>query len=89
MRFQYLSSYDKSFKKLTKHKQKRVSSAVINLLNFFATGQKPKGLGLKKLKKYYWEIRVGRNIRILFEFKEDLITFIFVGTHDDIKRWLK
>jgi len=48
-----------------------------------------KGLGLKNLKKNYWEIRKGLKLRILFRWHADLVEFILAGTHDDIEKFLK
>ncbi len=89
MRFEYLNSYDRSFKKLRSNTQKRIAKAISQFIDFILTGQKPEGLGLKKLHKDYWEIRVGLSIRILFELKSNLVTFILVGDHNQIKRFLR
>ena len=89
MRLDYLSSYDKSFKKLPKNRQLKAVQTIDILIDFFKTGRKPKGLGLKKLRNNYWEIRIDKGWRILFEFKSDLVTFIIAGDHDSIKKFLK
>ena len=89
MKFDYLSSYDRSFKKLSPDKQARTVQAIDALIDFFKTGKKPKGLGLKKLRSDHWEIRIDIDYRILFEFKSDLVTFIMVGDHNSIKKFLK
>ena len=86
---EYLASYDRSFRKLPHAAQTHTEKAIDRLLDYFLTGQRPHGLGLKRLYKRYWEIRVGLGIRVLFELGRDRLTFIFVGNHDDIRRWLK
>lgn len=48
-----------------------------------------KGLGLKRLKGDYWEIRKGLKVRILFRWEADLVEFVIAGDHNDIKRYLK
>jgi len=88
MKFEYLNSYDRSFKKLPDNTQKRIAKVISRFIDFILTGQRPEGLGLKKLYKDYWEIRVGLSIRILFELKDNLVTFILVGDHNQIKRFL-
>jgi hypothetical protein len=47
------------------------------------------GLGLKNLRKNYWEIRKGLKSRILFRRQDDLVEFILAGSHEDIKRFIK
>lgn len=85
----YLNSYDRSFKKLDRAIQEKTIFAIDNFLNFLKTLQKPKGLGLKKIYKNYWEIRIDIKNRIIFEFKEDTINFAFVGDHNALKSFLK
>jgi hypothetical protein len=48
-----------------------------------------RGLGLKNVRKNFWEIRKGLKLRILFRWRADHIDFILAGTHDDIKQFLK
>ena len=89
MKFDFLSSYVRTYKKLPRNKQLKVGQIVYVLIDFFKIGQKPKGLGLKKLKNNYWEIRVDLHYRIIFELEKDLILFVLVGNHDSIKNFLK
>lgn len=85
----YLKSYDRSFKRLDKGIQEKAIYAIDSLLNFLNTHQKPEGLGLKKVYKNYWEIRIDIKNRIIFELNEDIINIAFVGSHDNIRKFLK
>ena len=49
----------------------------------------PKGMGLKKLRGNFWEMRKGLKTRILFRREKDWTEFILAGDHNDIKRFLK
>lgn len=69
--------------------QERTISAIDSLLRFFKTRQKPLGLGLKKVYKNYWEIRLDIKNRIIFEFNADMVNFAFVGDHDGVRKFLK
>ena len=89
MRVEYLASYDRSFRKLPTSSQTRTVQAIDRLLDYFLTGQRPHGLGLKRLRRDYWEIRVGLSIRVLCELRGDRLTFIIVGDHGDIRQWLR
>ncbi|MEW6008880.1 MAG: hypothetical protein AB1629_04520 [Candidatus Omnitrophota bacterium] len=89
MRYISKTSFDNTFKKLSPEFKENVKQAIQALSIFFESGQKTPGLGLKHLRRDFWEIRTGLKIRILFKFSSDLIEFIIVGTHDDIKRYLK
>lgn len=48
-----------------------------------------KGIGLKRLKDNFWEIRKGLKARILFRWEGDLVEFILAGDHNEVKRYLK
>ena len=89
MTVEYLASYDRSFRKLPHATQLRTTEAIDRLLNYFVTGQRPHGLGLKRLHERYWEIRIELGIRAMFELSKDRLTFIIVGNHNDIRRWLR
>ena len=47
------------------------------------------GLGIRKLVKSYFEIRVGLELRLIFKVERNAITFTFAGTHDEIRKFLK
>lgn len=89
MTINYLTSYDRSFKKLERHLQEESICAIDSFLDFIKTRRKPEGLGLKKVYKNYWEIRLDIRNRIIFELKDDIINFAFVGDHNAVKRFLK
>lgn len=85
----YLTSYDRSFKGLDRATQEKTVLAVDKFLDFIKTRHKPEGLGLKKVFKDYWEIRLDIKNRIVFELKGNTINFTFVGDHNAIKKFLK
>jgi Txe/YoeB family toxin of Txe-Axe toxin-antitoxin module len=89
MTVNYLSSYDRSFKGLDGATQEKAISAIDSLLEFFKTGQKPVGLGLKKVYKNYWEIRLDIKDRIIFELDADMVNIAFVGNHNAVRKFLK
>ena len=89
MRYERKSSFDKTIKKLSTDRKEKVKKAIQGLVVFFETGQKTKGLGLKKLRDDLWGIRTDLKDRILFRFKGDLVEFVIVGVHSEIKRYLK
>jgi Txe/YoeB family toxin of Txe-Axe toxin-antitoxin module len=69
--------------------QEKTISALDSFLDFINTRQKPEGLGLKKVYRNYWEIRLDIKNRVIFELKGGTINFAFVGDHNAVKRFLK
>lgn len=54
-----------------------------------STHPMPQGLGLKRLRGNIWEFRAGIKDRIVIRWIDDLIEYGLVGTHDDIKNFLR
>ncbi|MBU1486775.1 hypothetical protein KKH56_01825 [bacterium] len=88
MRVDYLSSYDRSFRRLNRKEQEKTIEAIDLLVEAIKGSKKPKGLGLKKVRKDYWEIRIGISKRIIFRFEPQALIVTFVGDHEEIKRFL-
>ena len=89
MRFESLSSYERGLKKLDTEIKNKVKTAVDRYVDFLECGHRPKGLGLRRLSKHIWEIRVDLKIRVIFRLESDLVQWGLVGSHYDIKRFLK
>ena len=89
MRFEPLPSYIRSFKKLEPALKERVKDAIDKYVDFFEGGPRPEGLGIKRLSNHIWEIRVDLKIRVVFRLEKDLVQWGLVGSHDDIKRFIR
>ena len=90
MRIEFKPSFDRSIKALNSRDKDEIKNIIIELIDILSTdGPLREGLGLKRLQGPYWEIRKGLNARILFRWQKDLVEFVLVGDHDDIKRFLK
>ena len=89
MRFEPLPSYIRSFKRLEPANKDKVKDTIDKYVDFFDGGPRPEGLGLKRLSKDIWEIRVDLKIRVVFRLEKDLVQWGLVGNHDDIKRFLR
>jgi mRNA-degrading endonuclease RelE of RelBE toxin-antitoxin system len=86
IRVRFLKSFDDTLSALENPERKKAVEAVDKLLDYFSGGPKPLGLGLRKLKGSYWEIRAGLKIRVLFLLEKDLATFVLAGNHETIQR---
>lgn len=89
MRYVYKPSFLRTLRSLEHQQQLKTERAILALMDYFQSGQRTEGLGLKQLRKPYWEIRVGLDTRIMFLLEGDLVSFIIVGDHNDIRRYLK
>lgn len=66
MQYEPLPSFERSLKKLPEDIKERVKETILTLMDFFETGRKSHGLGLRKLGRNIWEIRVDIRIRVIF-----------------------
>ncbi|MBI3312134.1 MAG: hypothetical protein HYZ88_01230 [Candidatus Omnitrophica bacterium] len=89
MQYGRTSSFDRTLRKLSSSDRSAVEQSIARLVHAFDANQLPEGLGLKKLRKTTWEIRAGLAIRILFRLEGSFVVFVIVGTHDEIRRYLK
>lgn len=89
MRYYTSPSFERSLRELDFARKDRIKRAIELAVAFFETGKLPHGLGLKLLHGELWEIRAGLADRIVFRKEKNLVEFLLVGSHDEIKRFLK
>ncbi|MBF0511127.1 MAG: hypothetical protein HQL13_02240 [Candidatus Omnitrophica bacterium] len=90
MRFEFKPSFDRSIKQLSSVDKAEVKDAALRLIEVLLKDREIyEGLGLKRLKGSFWEVRQGLKARIIFHWDGDLVEFILAGNHNDVKRFLK
>ena len=90
MRYFRTAAFKRAYRRLDGTRQERATSTLLKLANTFETGQIAPGLGLKPLQHGVWEARSGIQDRILFRREpDDVLELLLVGTHDEVKRFLK
>ena len=94
MRFEYATRFQKSLRRLPLHDQRRVAETIEQIVVYCETRQAPQGLGLNKLFSReelgaVFEARLSLDSRLLFTVQRDIVTFVMVGDHDDIRLFIK
>jgi mRNA-degrading endonuclease RelE of RelBE toxin-antitoxin system len=90
MKFEFKPSFSRSIKQLSSMNRGQVKIAAGQLIDVLAQDKRlHHGLGLKRLRGDFWEVRQGLKVRILFRWSGDLVEFLLAGDHDDVKRFLK
>ncbi len=90
MRFEFKPSFDRSVKNFSREEKEEIKKVAIRAVDILSHNRIiHKGIGLKRLKSNFWEIRKGLRARILFRWKGDLVEFVLAGDHEDIKRYLR
>jgi mRNA-degrading endonuclease RelE of RelBE toxin-antitoxin system len=90
MRFEFKPSFDKSVKALHGKEKEDIKKIAMQAIDILSQDRLIyKGIGLKRLKGSFWEIRKGLKARILFKWEGDIVEFVLAGDHNDVKRYLK
>ena len=89
MRYLATARFDRSVARLDPARKARVTTSIDHLVAGFETGQLPLGLGVKQLRPGLWELRAGLSDRVVFSRTGDLVEFLIVGNHDEIRRFLR
>jgi len=90
VKYEFKPSFDRSIKALFPGQKSEIKGVCISFLNLLESrAPLPIGVGLKRLRDGFWEIRHGLRNRILFRWREDCIEFVLAGDHDSINDFLK
>ena len=90
MRFEFKPSFERSIKSFPPPEKSEIKEAAAQLIDILSRDRQiHQGLGLKRLRDDFWELRKGIKARILFRWQGDLVEFVLAGNHDDVKRFLK
>lgn len=90
MRFEFKPSFDRSLKSCQSAQADRLRATCLAFLDLLECQiPLPVGIGLKRLRGDFWEIRHGLHDRVLFRWRDDFVEFVLAGDHDSIKNFLK
>ena len=93
MGFLYKKRFLSSFNRLRTSEQVLVRETVQQIRGYYETRHSPYGLRIKKLHQSssgkVFEARPTIALRILWVEGESLISFVLLGTHDEVHRYLK
>ncbi len=81
--------FRKTIKKLSGEDQEKSVEAVELFFDFLMGKEVPRGLGYKKLAPDIFEFRVDIRLRIVGIVEEDQYYLYAVGSHDQVRRFLR
>ena len=92
MQFLYKERYLKRFDRFPRHEQLLILEADRQIRHYYATRQAPFGLRIKPLhasgSDRIFEARVSQAIRIVWAERGEMTSFVLVGLHDEVRRYL-
>ena len=93
MQFVYKERYLKRFDRFSADEQMLIMEADRQIRAYYTTRQAPHGLRIKQLyasgSGKIFEARASRDIRILWAIQGVAVSFVLVGLHDEVKRYLR
>ena len=90
MKFEFKPSFDRCVKSFSDLEKTEIKKLAIELVNMLSRDRAiSKGIGLKRLRGNFWEVRKGLKTRILFRWNGELVEFVLAGNHDDVRKFLK
>ena len=87
MKIETTRQYDRAFDRLPVSVQDEVLKAIPSLAAAF--GKPHAHLGLRKLGGRVYEFRVGLKLRIVFRHDADTLFLLLIGTHDEVRRFIR
>ena len=63
--------------------------ALLELAEAFGDPHVHSGIGIRKLTGNIFECRAGLTRRIVFQNVDDALVVVFLGNHDEVRRWLR
>ena len=84
-----LPSFERSVRRLAPQDKRKLALSLEAFNDFVCSGEFPHGLGFKKINHDKFEFRVDIRLRVLVKAEGESFYLVFVGSHDDIKRYLR
>jgi mRNA-degrading endonuclease YafQ of YafQ-DinJ toxin-antitoxin module len=69
--------------------RRKIGAALQHLEQEFGHPHAHRGLGIRRLTGNFFEIRVGLDIRLIFQNRAESLLFLKVGSHDEIQKFLR
>lgn len=89
MRFHYKKEFIKQFDAYSRQAQELILESDRQIKGYIRGQNAPYGLRIKNIGKNVFEARVNKQIRIVWVKQEDMITFAIIGSHDEVRRFIK
>ena len=78
-----------AIRQLAPAERREIGGAIAATQEAFGSPHAHTGVGVRKLKGRWYEMRVGLDRRLIFRECDDCLSFEFMGNHDAVQRFLK
>ena len=81
--------FRRKIRNLPEAQRREVAPALDAMRNAFGLPHRHTGLGIRRLRRNFFECRAGRDLRLIFEVLPRTLLFHDAGNHDDVQRFIK
>lgn len=89
MQIDLSESFRRDVRKLPKSRRHEIARAIDSVRDGFGKPYFHSGLGIRRLRKDYFECRAGIGPRLVFRAEKGCLTFLAAGNYDAIRPLLK
>ena len=89
MQIDLLESFRRDVRKLPKSRRREVGRAIEAVRDGFGKPHFHSGLGIRRLRRNYFECRASLDVRLVFRAARGVLTFFAAGDHDAIRKLVK
>ena len=82
-------SFRATVRRYPKEVRGKIGKALEGMQNDFGHPHRHRGLGVRKLSPTWFEIRVGLDIRLIFQNRLESLLFVMAGNHDEVRKFLR
>ena len=81
--------FRRKIRNLTEARRREVAQALDAMRNAFGHPHRHTGLGIRRLRRNFFECRAGWDLRLIFEVLPKTLLLHDAGNHDDVQRYIK
>jgi mRNA-degrading endonuclease YafQ of YafQ-DinJ toxin-antitoxin module len=90
MRVSLTERFQRDIRDLDRQRRAIVFEVILALPRAVGEPHVHAGLGIRKVHgSGIWEARVGLGLRLVFALESDLLTLVRIGSHEDVRRYLR
>jgi mRNA-degrading endonuclease RelE of RelBE toxin-antitoxin system len=82
-------SFRSRVRRYPKATRRKIGAALQQLKLDFGNPHAHRGLGIRRLTGNFFEIRVGMDLRLIFQNPSESLLFLTAGNHDEIQKFLR
>ena len=82
------SRFRRKMRAVPEARRHEVAQALDAVRDAFGHPHRHTGLGIRRLRRNFFECRAGRDLRLIFEMLPGALLFHDAGSHDDVQRFI-